>query len=145
MAPATRSYWCTGRGPTTWNGRSPSRASPSASASSSTTGAGTARASVPTQGSVHEDVADLAAIIERAGAPAHVLGNSMGASVSLRLAAARPELLRTLSVHEPPLFDILRDDPKTNPLAEELDARILPVINDLAAGNMGMVRAASSK
>jgi len=103
------------------------------------------RASVPTQGSVHEDVADLAAIIERAGAPAHVLGNSMGASVSLRLAAARPELLRTLSVHEPPLFDILRDDPKTNPLAEELDARILPVINDLAAGNMGMVRAASSK
>jgi len=95
---------------------------------------------VPTQGSVHEDVADLAAIIERAGAPAHVLGNSMGASVSLRLAAARPELLRTLSVHEPPLFDILRDDPKTNPLAEELDARILPVINDLAAGNMGIVR-----
>src|SRR5438093_10079412 len=91
---------------------------------------------LPTQGSVHEDVADLAAIIERAGAPAHVLGNSMGASISLRLAAARPELLRTLSVHEPPLFDILRDDPKTNPLAEELDARILPVINDLAAGNM---------
>ena len=91
---------------------------------------------LPTQGSVHEDVADLAAIIERAGAPAHVLGNSMGASISLRLAAARPELLRTLSVHEPPLFDILRDDPKANPLAEELDARILPVINDLAAGNM---------
>ncbi len=45
---------------------------------------------LPTQGSVHEDVADLAAIIERAGAPAHVLGNSMGASISLRLAAERP-------------------------------------------------------
>jgi pimeloyl-ACP methyl ester carboxylesterase len=91
---------------------------------------------LPMQGSVHEDVADLAAIIERAGAPAHVLGNSMGASISLRLATTRPELVRTINVHEPPLFDILRDDPKTKPLAEELDARILSVINDLAAGNM---------
>jgi pimeloyl-ACP methyl ester carboxylesterase len=42
---------------------------------------------LPTQGSIREDVADLAAIIERAGAPAHVLGISMGASISLRLAA----------------------------------------------------------
>ena len=90
----------------------------------------------PTQGSVHEDVADLAAIIERTGAPAHVLGNSMGASISLRLAAERPELLRSLSVHEPPLFNILLDDPKTKPIAEETNSRILPVINDLAAGNM---------
>ncbi len=91
---------------------------------------------LPTQGSVREDVADLAAIIERAGAPAHVLGNSMGASISLRLAAERPELIRTLIVHEPPLFDLLRNDPATEPLAEELDAGILPVVNELAAGNM---------
>ena len=46
---------------------------------------------LPTQGSIREDAADLAAIIERAGAPAHVLGISMGASISLRLAAERPE------------------------------------------------------
>jgi len=91
---------------------------------------------LPAQGSVHEDVADLAAIIERAGAPAHVLGNSFGASISLRLAGERPELLRTLNVHEPPLFDLLRDDPERKPLAEGLDKRILAVVNDLAAGNM---------
>jgi pimeloyl-ACP methyl ester carboxylesterase len=91
---------------------------------------------LPTQGSIREDVADLAAIIERAGAPAHVLGNSMGASISLRLAGERPELYRTLNVHEPPLFDLLRDDPKTKPVVEDFDNRILPVINDLAAGNM---------
>src|SRR6266540_771168 len=66
---------------------------------------------LPTQGSVREDVADLAAIIERAGAPAHVLGNSMGASISLRLAAERPELIRTLIVHELPLFDPLAQRP----------------------------------
>jgi len=91
---------------------------------------------VPTLGSIREDVADLAAIIQRAGAPAHVLGNSMGASISLRLAAARPGFFRTLNVHEPPLFDLLRDDPKTKPLAEDFDNGILPVINDLAAGKM---------
>ena len=90
---------------------------------------------LPTQGSIREDVADLAAIIERAGAPAHVLGNSMGASISLRLASERPELFRTLNVHEPPLFGLLHDDPKTKALAEETDNLILPVINDLAAGN----------
>lgn len=91
---------------------------------------------LPAQGSVHEDVADLAAIIERAGAPAHVLGNSMGASISLRLAAERPELLRTLSAHEPPLFDLLRDDPTTKQLAEDLDSSFLSVVDELAAGNM---------
>lgn len=91
---------------------------------------------LPTQGNIREDVADLAAIIERAGAPAHVLGNSMGASISLRLAAERPDLFRTVNVHEPPLFDLLRDDPKTKPLAEELDNSFLSVANDIAAGNM---------
>jgi pimeloyl-ACP methyl ester carboxylesterase len=91
---------------------------------------------LPAQGSVREDVADLAAITERAGAPAHVLGNSFGASISLRLAAERPELIRTLMVHEPPLFDLLRDDPETRPMAENLDAGIGPVVNALAAGNM---------
>ncbi len=43
------------------------------------------------QGSVHEDVADLAALIETTGiAPAHVIGNSAGAIISLHLAADRP-------------------------------------------------------
>jgi pimeloyl-ACP methyl ester carboxylesterase len=99
----------------------------------------------PTQGSIREDVADLAAIIERTGAPAHVLGNSMGASISLRLASERPDLFRTLNVHEPPLFDLLRDDPNTKPMVEAMDDRMRAVINDLAAGNMEEARVASSK
>jgi pimeloyl-ACP methyl ester carboxylesterase len=88
-----------------------------------------------TQGSIHEDVADLAAIIERAGAPAHVLGNSMGGSISLRLAAERPELFQTLIVHEPPLFDLLRDDPETQPLIEAFDEGAREVMDALEAGN----------
>ena len=55
-----------------------------------------------------DDVADLAALIEHVDAgPAHVVGNSFGASISLRLAAARPHLARSVAVHEPPLFSLL--------------------------------------
>lgn len=46
------------------------------------------------QGSVREDVADLAALIEYLGlAPAWVAGSSFGASIALRLAGERPALL----------------------------------------------------
>ena len=89
---------------------------------------------LPTQGSVREDAADLAAIIERTGAPAHVVASSMGASISLRLAAERPELFRTLAAHEPPLLDLLRDDPATRPVAENLTAAFLSVADAIAAG-----------
>jgi pimeloyl-ACP methyl ester carboxylesterase len=91
---------------------------------------------LPTQGSVREDVADLAAIIERAGVPAHVLGNSMGGAIALRLAAEREGLFRTLIVHEPPLFDIVRDDPKIGPMVEELEGMLLSVAGEIEAGNM---------
>lgn len=85
---------------------------------------------------MHDDVADLAALVARTRERAHVLGNSFGASIALRLAATRPELVRTLNAHEPPLFDLLRDDPLTRPLAEELDDRIAPVLADLDAGRL---------
>jgi pimeloyl-ACP methyl ester carboxylesterase len=43
------------------------------------------------QGSVREDVADLAALIEHLGlVPAWVVGNSFGASITLRLAGEVP-------------------------------------------------------
>ncbi|WP_415953448.1 alpha/beta fold hydrolase [Streptomyces sp. KLOTTS4A1] len=60
------------------------------------------------QGSFAQDVDDLAALIERLGpAPAWVAGNSAGAFITLRLAAARPELLRGIVVHEPPVFSLI--------------------------------------
>jgi pimeloyl-ACP methyl ester carboxylesterase len=38
-------------------------------------------------------------------APApQVVGSSFGATISLRLAASRPELARSVAFHEPPLF-----------------------------------------
>ena len=62
------------------------------------------------KGSVREDVADLACLIERLDlAPAHILGNSFGGSIALRLAAQRPDLFRSLLVHKPPLFGLLEE------------------------------------
>ncbi len=61
-------------------------------------------------GSVREDVADLAALIEHLQlGPAHIAGNSFGGSIVLRLAGERPDLFRSLIVHEPPLFGLLAD------------------------------------
>lgn len=89
-----------------------------------------------TQGSIREDVADLAAIIERAGAPAHVVGSSLGGSISLRLVSEHPDLVRMVSVHEPPLIGLLRDDPETRPIVEGLEDGMSAVISALEAGQM---------
>jgi pimeloyl-ACP methyl ester carboxylesterase len=88
------------------------------------------------QGSVQEDVADLAALIEQLDlAPAHILGNSFGAVITLRLAAARPELFRSLLVHEPPLFGILGSFPPAEPI-QAAQTRIRAVIDLLQKGEM---------
>jgi pimeloyl-ACP methyl ester carboxylesterase len=44
-------------------------------------------------------------------APAHVVTNSFGGNVGLRLATRRPDLFRSLICHEPPLVALLADDP----------------------------------
>lgn len=63
---------------------------------------------LPGQGHFSEDVADLAALIEQLDLePCWVVGNSSGAALTLQLAAARPEVLRGIIVHEPPLFGLL--------------------------------------
>lgn len=50
-----------------------------------------------------DHVRDLVAVIERlAGGPAHLVGNSFGALVSLALISERPDLVLRLAAHEPP-------------------------------------------
>jgi pimeloyl-ACP methyl ester carboxylesterase len=90
----------------------------------------------PGQGSVHEDVADLAALIEHLDmAPACVAGNSFGAIITLRLACTRPELLRAFACHEPPLMALITDDPEVGPIAAEVGKKLTAVIDKLAAGD----------
>lgn len=89
-----------------------------------------------TQGSLLEDAMDLAALLEALDlGPAHVVGNSGGAAVGLWLAAERPEMLRSLSAHEPPLFGLLADDPVLAPVLRAIDERITNVFRLLRAGN----------
>jgi pimeloyl-ACP methyl ester carboxylesterase len=65
-------------------------------------------ASAPGPSTTDDDVADLAALIEHVVAhDTHVVGNSFGASIALRLVQSRPELARSVTVHEPPLFHLL--------------------------------------
>jgi pimeloyl-ACP methyl ester carboxylesterase len=66
----------------------------------------------PGPGTRAEDEDDLAALIESLGdGSAHVAAQSFGGSIALGLAARRPELFRTLAVHEPPLAALAADDP----------------------------------
>jgi pimeloyl-ACP methyl ester carboxylesterase len=77
------------------------------------------------QGSMEEDVSDLIALVEHVGlAPAHIAGNSGGAAVALKTAARHADLFRTLVVHEPPLFDVLKDIPEAQPFLQEVNNRI---------------------
>jgi pimeloyl-ACP methyl ester carboxylesterase len=53
----------------------------------------------------HED--DLAALIERVhGEPAYVVGTSYGGLISLGLVGRRPNLVRAVTVHEPPAVSV---------------------------------------
>jgi pimeloyl-ACP methyl ester carboxylesterase len=59
---------------------------------------------------------EIAEIFERGD---HLVGHSYGGVISLLAAARRPELLRSLTVCEPPAFGVARD----NPAVEEFLAR----------------------
>jgi len=88
------------------------------------------------QGSIREDVADLAALIEHLGiGPAWVAGNSLGASIALRLAGERSDLLRGVIAHEPPLFSLLANDPSVAPMVDENAKRVGAVVEHIASGD----------
>jgi pimeloyl-ACP methyl ester carboxylesterase len=90
----------------------------------------------PGQGSIREDIADLAALIEYLElAPAWVVGNSQGGLITLRLAGERPELLRGLSVHEPPLFSLIENDSSAAPALEKMRRLDSAVAERIASGD----------
>jgi len=64
----------------------------------------------PGQGTIADDVDDLAAVIETvADGRAHVVGNSLGAEIALRLAISRPELVDSVALHEPGFWGLAPD------------------------------------
>ncbi len=88
---------------------------------------------LPMQGSIEEDVADLAAFITTNNlAPAHVAGNSFGAAITLKCAAAHPQLFASATAHEPPLVGMLGDHPALPVVRERIGA----VLRTLEAGDL---------
>jgi pimeloyl-ACP methyl ester carboxylesterase len=86
------------------------------------------------QGSVRDDVADLAALIEHLElGPAWVAGNSFGGSITLRLAGERPDLMRGLIAHEPPLLALLAGNRAMDPMLGVVRQRIAAVVDRIVA------------
>ena len=91
---------------------------------------------LPGQGSALEDVADLAALIEHLDlAPAFVAANSFGSSITLRLAIERPELLRGIVIHEPPLLSLIEGKAEHAALIEETLRREAAVVDRIRSGD----------
>jgi pimeloyl-ACP methyl ester carboxylesterase len=78
---------------------------------------------------------DLAALIEGlADEPAHVAGTSFGASIALGLASRRPELVRSVVAHEPPLISVAADDPGVHVQLEAVQATVRAVCAQVERG-----------
>lgn len=89
----------------------------------------------PGQGSVFDDADDLAALTRELGlAPAHIVGNSGGAAITLRAAVRHPDVFRTLIAHEPPLFPLLVGTEFAAALPE-VQRRVEAVVALLEAGD----------
>jgi pimeloyl-ACP methyl ester carboxylesterase len=90
------------------------------------------------QGTRRDQEDDLAGLIEALDSgPAHVAGTSFGASIALGLAARRPDLVRSVIAHEPPLMSVVAGDPAAQPLLAKVQVAIEAVGARLARGDIG--------
>jgi pimeloyl-ACP methyl ester carboxylesterase len=89
------------------------------------------------QGSIEEDIADLGELIMHLNlSPAHIAGNSFGACIVLNTAAKRPDIFRSMIIHEPPMIGLLKDDPAAKEILQAVKGRMKTVVDMIAAGNM---------
>jgi pimeloyl-ACP methyl ester carboxylesterase len=90
----------------------------------------------PGRQAVADHVADLATLLDRFdAAPAHLLANSDGGEVALKLALRRPDLVASLCLHEPSLYGILPDDPAISAAVADMTAQIGRIAAELERGN----------
>ena len=79
---------------------------------------------------VQED--DLIEIVERLDCgPVHLAGNSYGGSIVLGVAARRPDLVRSVTAHEPPLVGVVDASDGSAGVLGETMAAVLAVTADV--------------
>jgi pimeloyl-ACP methyl ester carboxylesterase len=81
--------------------------------------------------SIAAHAAAVTALIEHVGGPVHLLGNSLGGAVSVRVAALRPDLVRTLTLVSPALPDLF---PRYGPARVAVSAT--PRLGEWAMGRL---------
>jgi pimeloyl-ACP methyl ester carboxylesterase len=98
---------------------------------------GHSRSERPTAGgSRRADEDDLAALIEQLQLGAvHLVGSSYGSSIALSLAARRPDLVRSVAAHEPPLLGATEGDTALEHMADTTLATLHDVAADIRRGN----------
>ncbi len=85
---------------------------------------------------VRTDAEDLGALLEATDFyPVHLVGHSYGAAVALRLAAERPDLVRSLALHEPPFLGLLSDRPGGAELGRRFSEGIDGICGQVALGD----------
>lgn len=71
-------------------------------------------------GGIVADAEDLLAVVDKViGGPAHLVGIGYGGMVAMLAATMRREFVRSLAVHEPPLFRLLAHNPVARVLGAE--------------------------
>lgn len=90
----------------------------------------------PGQGSYGEDVDDLCQLIQAVAGDAkvHLIGHSYGATIALLAAGQCPQRIRSVLVHEPPVFGLLKQDPEGKALLPVLQQRMNRAITLLEEG-----------
>lgn len=85
---------------------------------------------------VRDDADDLARLLESIDLfPVHLVAHSYGGAVAFRLAADRPELVRSIAVHEPPMVRLVEHDPELGPEARRWIAGAEQIRALVAAGD----------
>jgi pimeloyl-ACP methyl ester carboxylesterase len=83
-----------------------------------------------------DQVADLATLLSIAGHGAsHIVGNGVGGTIALQLALLRPELVRSLHVHEPSLLGLLSADARATETYAAARAMEASVAGHLRSGD----------
>jgi pimeloyl-ACP methyl ester carboxylesterase len=120
---------------TSWNAVVPRLAASFRVVSYDLRGHGQSRIEQPDAGTVHDDIADLVALIDHLELGAvNIAGISSGACIALRLAIEHPALVRRVLPHEPPIAQLLVDDPENKPMLDQVGELVGATASTIEAG-----------